>query len=178
MTQPTSHPPVLPAAQADAWQPLPARGRILFRLSHALGFAIPSTAIAVLIAFLSEARLGLSPLLWAGLLAVSALLAGMLFGIWLGGRRHSYYRWRLDESGFAVKSGKLWQSHTHVPATRVQHLDIRRGPLERSYGLATLTVHTAGTHGHAVSLPCLDGNAAEALRAALARRIEPESDAD
>ncbi|PJK08275.1 hypothetical protein CO610_05925 [Lysobacteraceae bacterium NML95-0200] len=172
MTQP--NPPVLPYPNTDTWHPLPARGRILFCLSHAIGLAILGAALALAASLLNET----SSWLWAGLLAVAGLLAGALFGIWLGARRHSYYRWRLDETGFAVKSGKLWQSHTHVPATRVQHLDISRGPLQRHYRLATLTVHTAGTHGHAVSLPCLDGDAAEALRAALARRIEPESDAD
>lgn len=176
MTQP--NPPVLPYPNTDAWQPLPARGRILFCLSHAIGLAILGAALALVAALVSEVKLGVSPWLWAGLLAVAGLLAGALFGIWLGARRHSYYRWRLDATGFAVSSGKLWQRHTHVPATRVQHLDISRGPLQRHYRLATLTVHTAGTHGHALSLPCLDQADAEALRAALAAGIEPESDDD
>ncbi|PJK14242.1 hypothetical protein CO613_07620 [Lysobacteraceae bacterium NML07-0707] len=176
MTQPI--PPVLPCADTEAWQPLPARGRILFCLSHAIACAIFGAALALATALVSEAKLGTGPWLWAGLLAVAGLLAGAVFGIWLGARRHSYYRWRLDGTGFAVKSGKLWQRHTHVPATRVQHLDISRSPLQRRYGLATLTVHTAGTHSHALSLPCLDQQDAEALRKALAAGIEPESDDD
>lgn len=170
MTQPS--PPALPST--DAWQPLPARGRILFCLSHAIGCAILGAALALAAALVLEAW----PWLWAGLLTMAGLLAGVVFGIWLGARRHSYYRWQLSETGFAVRSGKLWQRHTHVPSTRVQHLDISRGPLQRRYGLATLTVHTAGTHGHALSLPCLDLNDAEALRKALAAGIEPESDDD
>ena len=33
--------------EAAGWQPLPARGRVLFRLSHALGFALPvASAVA------------------------------------------------------------------------------------------------------------------------------------
>ena len=77
-----------------------------------------------------------------------------------------------------MRSGRLWQSETHVPATRVQHLDVKRGPLERGKSLATLVIHTAGTKLSAISVPCMDEGDAEALRATLAERIEPERDDD
>ncbi|RMH89082.1 hypothetical protein EBB59_10830 [Lysobacter pythonis] len=166
--------PALSVVHPDIWQPLPARGRVLFRLSHAVGFGLlallPGIGGGVL------AHNAFNAPNWLGPLA--GLVIGAAYGAWLGGRRHGYYRWKLDEEGFAVKSGKLWQSCTLVPATRVQHLDIKRGPLERGRALATLIVHTAGTRAHAVRLPCLDENDAEALRAELARRIEPERDDD
>lgn len=174
----TSNPPTLRVVHPDIWQPLPARGRLLFRLRHALGFALLATIVLTPLLGLAGTQLAW-PLPYPLIaIPVGCALLGAAFGAWLGGRRHSYYRWRLDDTGFAVKSGKLWQSHVHVPATRVQHLDIKRGPLERQRHLATLTVHTAGSFGHAITLPCLDAANAEALRAELARRIEPESDAD
>lgn len=165
--------PVLSVVHPDVWQPLPVCGRVLFRLSHAIGFGITGTMTGIGLGVLASA---FDQPIWIG--PVIGIVIGVLFGAWLGGRRHGYYRWKLDDEGFAVKSGKLWQSETHVPATRVQHLDIKRGPLERSRGLATLIVHTAGTRGHALSLPCLDDGDAESLRAELARRVEPEGDDD
>ena len=72
----------------------------------------------------------------------------------------------------------MWQSETHVPATRVQHLDVKRGPLERGRQLATLVIHTAGTRLESIKVPCLDYGDAEALRATLATRTEPERDDD
>ncbi|MGY0504794.1 PH domain-containing protein [Luteimonas sp. e5] len=169
--------PALSVVHPDIWQPLPSRGRVLFRLSHGVGLGITGF-IGFGLAGLVLGHTLFDTWISAPLGAAAGALLGLVYGIWLGGRRHGYYRWKLDREGFAVRSGKLWQSETHVPATRVQHLDVKRGPLERGRDLATLIVHTAGTRSHALSLPCLDAEDAEALRAELARRIEPERDDD
>ena len=55
----------------------------------------------------------------------------------------------------------MWQLETRIPISRVQHLDLRRGPLERRAGLATLIVHTAGTRLSAVTVNGLDEADAE-----------------
>jgi len=68
-----------------------------------------------------------------------------------------------------VRHQYLWYNDTRVPRTRVPHLDVRRGPLQRSIGLATLVVHTAGSRLDAVSLSGLELADAEALRELLAR---------
>ena len=87
-------------------------------------------------------------------------------------KRHRRTRWRLDDRGFAVRRGNWWQSETHVPISRVQHLDVKRGPLERSARLSTLVVHTAGTRMAAVSLSGLDADDAERLRERLATQVD------
>ncbi len=58
--------------------------------------------------------------------------------------------WRLDDEALYVRRGKTWFKQMCLPRSRVQHLDFERGPLERRYGLATLVVHTAGTHERAL----------------------------
>src|SRR3546814_18276177 len=65
-------------------------------------------------------------------------------------------------------------SDTRVPGSRVQHLDIRRGPLERHFRLATLVIHTAGTRHSEVSLSGLDAGDAERLRDHLARQTDDD----
>lgn len=164
----------LSVVHPDVWQPLPARGRPLFRLGHAIGLALPALGLGIGAGVLAHAFFD-TPV-WP--VPVAGALGGALYGWWLGARRHASYRWKLDAEGFAVRKGRLWQSETHVPTTRVQHLDVKRGPLERRRDLATLVVHTAGTQQHSVSLPALDAGDAEALRAQLARRIEPARDDD
>ena len=84
----------------DVWQPLPTRGRILFRLSHAVGFGITGTLAGIGLGVLASA---FNQPIWAG--PVAGIVIGVLFGAWLGGRRHGYYRWKLDDEGFAVKNG-------------------------------------------------------------------------
>ena len=163
--------PVLSVVHPEVWQPLPARGRGLFRLSHAFGLALPGLGLGTGAAALASAFLDSSWPIWIGTIAGGVF--GALYGMRLGGRRHAAYRWKLDADGFAMRRGRLWQSEVHVPATRVQHLDVKRGPLERRRALATLVIHTAGTQLSAVTVPCLDVDDAEALRAELAMRIEP-----
>jgi membrane protein YdbS with pleckstrin-like domain len=59
-----------------------------------------------------------------------------------------------------------------VPRTRVQHLDLERGPIERRHGLATLVVHTAGTRLYALRQSGLLDADAVALRDALLPEAE------
>jgi len=59
----------------------------------------------------------------------------------------------------------------------VQHLDLRRGPIERTARLSTLVVHTAGSRFSAVSLAGLDQADAEHLRDTLGRQLDHDDDA-
>jgi membrane protein YdbS with pleckstrin-like domain len=77
------------------------------------------------------------------------------------------FRWTsyvLDDDGIEIRSGVIWRSITNVPRSRVQHIDVSQGPLERSYGLGRLIIFTAGTNHSRVELPGLDYNDAFALR--------------
>jgi membrane protein YdbS with pleckstrin-like domain len=76
-------------------------------------------------------------------------------------RRTSYV---LDEDGIEIRTGVIWRAVTNVPRSRVQHIDVSQGPLERSYGLGRLIIFTAGTHHSRVELPGLDYAVAFALR--------------
>ena len=110
------------------------------------------------------------------LCALGALL-GAALGAWLGVKRHRRTLWKLDDAGFALQRGRWWQTESHVPISRVQHLDLKRGPLERAFKLATLVIHTAGTRMAAVSVSGLDGEDAERLRDRLARQLDHHDDA-
>jgi membrane protein YdbS with pleckstrin-like domain len=88
-------------------------------------------------------------------------------------RRYAARGYSLEGERLRVVRGILFRSDTVVPFGRVQHIDVDQGPLERAFGLATLTVHTAGTHNASVSLPGLAqadaGAIREDIRAAIRR---------
>ena len=155
-------------APVREWQGLPARARTLFAMSRIVPLAVPAAVGGVFVFQLLDA----SRLLGA---ATGAALAGA-FGAWLGFRQFRHVAWRLDEDGLAVRRGRLWQRETRVPATRVQHLDLKRGPWQRRRGLATLVVHTAGTRHSAVTVPHLDADDAERLRDVLGRQIDRDDE--
>lgn len=79
-------------------------------------------------------------------------------------REYAHARYRLDEDGLHIRRGVWWRSATHVPRSRIQHTDVSQGPMERSYGLGTLVVYTAGTSHARVALPGLAHDVALALR--------------
>lgn len=146
------------------WQALPGRGAWL----AALGGAMLVFPVGVPVFFIARASDVLSP--WLAVPMAAAI--GAVMGAWIAVKRHRRTHWRLDDRGFAVRRGNWWQSETHVPISRVQHLDLKRGPLERSAGLSTLVVHTAGTRMAAVSVSGLDADDAERLRERLATQVD------
>ena len=156
-----------PALDATGWQPLPSRARTLFAASR-IGFAVP----AAVAGFVLLEAFDLPGVM--GALCAAALVATL--GLWLGFRQFRYVAWRLDDEGLAIRRGRMFQRETRVPATRVQHLDLKRGPWQRKRGLATLVVHTAGTRHSAVTLPHLDADDAERLRDVLGRQVDRDDD--
>lgn len=169
MTLPDPDPAIPSATPPADWQPLPARARTVFLIGSVPGAALPAAVAGFFLAAATDAVPA-----WLG--AVTGLLLGFAFGAWLGLKQYRHTYWRLDETGLAVRRGRLWQRETRVPATRVQHLDLKRGPLQRRRNLATLVVHTAGTRNAAVSLPHLDADDAERLRDRFARQIDHDDD--
>ena len=146
------------------WQPLPKRARILYAL-NGLWWAVAPVALAFVGATMGD-------LDFAGIAGwtIAVALLGLVIGSWRGWRLWKSTSWLLDDAGFNLRRGQWWRSETRVPQSRVQHLDVRRGPLQRHLGLSTLVIHTAGTRLHAVSLDGLDADEAERLRDALARQ--------
>jgi len=108
--------------------------------------------------------------------AFALLLLGPSLGGWIGARlRHQ--RWKLDAEGLWLRTGRLWWRETRVPASRVQHVDLKHGPLERRFRLATLVVHTAAVHLSGITVRGLDEGDAQRLRDALARQLDDAGDA-
>lgn len=158
------------ATDPAGWQPLPARAWRVFQLVGLLTAAPP----ALLLWWLAERRL---PAPWDGWSAVLPV-AVLLCAVWLSHKRHRWTFWKLDADGFAVRRGRIWQWDTRVPMGRVQHIDLKRGPLERAFGLASLVVHTAGTRLAGLDLSGIDHADAERARDLLAREVERRREDD
>lgn len=166
---PPDMPVEAPEAGTDGWRRLPPNARRLFVLTG-LALAVPPAVGFTILAQVFDVA---APWL-AGL---AGAVAGGLLGAWHGVKRHRHTGWRLDAEGFSLRKGRLWRTETRVPANRVQHLDLKRGPLERRYGLATLVIHTAGTRDSAVNVEGLRDADAEHLRDRLARQMDHDDDA-
>ncbi len=153
------------------WRPLPRAARTVFLIGDGLGIGVP----ALVAAFPLWIVFGQRP--WMLAVALALLAAAVSLGLWNGARRWRSTLWALGADGLRIRRGLWWRSETLVPRSRVQHLDLERGPLERRFGLASLVIHTAGTRLSAVRLPCLEEPQATALRDRLVRDSSDDDDA-
>lgn len=61
-------------------------------------------------------------------------------------------RYCVSGVGIEIRKGVLWRNIHNIPRNRIQHTDVRQGPLERRFGIATLLIFTAGTANSSVEL--------------------------
>lgn len=80
-----------------------------------------------------------------------------------------YKRWgyEIRDRDVLVESGVLWRVRRSLPRSKVQHVDIRSGPVSRALGLVEVHLHAAGSIGPVAIIPGLTPEAAEELRRAL-----------
>ena len=80
-----------------------------------------------------------------------------------------YRRWRYEirSDDLYFSRGALWLVRTLVPFDRIQYVETRQGPLDRSFGLHQLVVYTGA--GRAGTIPGLESAEAQKLRDELSK---------
>lgn len=80
---------------------------------------------------------------WLTAIPIALALLLWVWNAWLVGRR--WPRWGYAETADAlwVRHGVMFRSLTVVPYGRLQVVDVQAGPLQRAFGLASVTLVTA-----------------------------------
>lgn len=144
--------------------------------AHALRVQAVFVSIPALIAALAlETAIREQGLLAQGVIAGPVLLIALALIIRIPMRRYNARGYQMSADRLRVVRGVLFRADTVVPFSRVQHIDVQQGPLERFFGIATLTLHTAGNHNASVSLPGLGEPLARTLREDIRAHIRRES---
>ena len=110
-----------------------------------------------------------------GVFLVPILLVALWLVVRAPLRRYHARGYQLGPDRLRVVRGLLFHRDTVVPFGRVQHIDVHQGPIERGYGLATLVLHTAGTHNASVKLPGVAHADALAMREEIRAHIKRET---
>ena len=137
---------------------------------------IPARRLAAAIpcAILLAAAIGcvvvgvLADLWWMHLIALLPLVIAAQW-ILLTGRRVRAIGYLDREDDLVVATGLMLRSVTVTPYGRVQSVEVSEGPIQRRFGLASLSLSTAATAADA-DIPGLPREEAERLRALLAAR--------
>jgi membrane protein YdbS with pleckstrin-like domain len=158
-----------PDAEDGEWQTLDPRQVSYERITWALRVLFEAAVLAALVVS-AEADRWLTPTfrrILAGTLGAGVVLDAVL-AVLLPPLRWRRARWRVDARGVEIRSGVWWRNRVAVPRSRIQHLDVAQGPIQRRYGLGTLVLHTAGSADASVPLAGLSHERALALRDDLA----------
>ena len=151
-----------PAPAAEGFLPLDRRVVRLWRINSLI-----TTGILMLIATAAVFVLGLGDVAdWSWLIGgwtALLVLRGFLF-LWHPPRAYECWGYRLDGKVLETRHGIWFKVTQLLPLPRLQHVDLHSGPIERSFGLASLMLHTAGTHEASIVIPGLDAQEAERLR--------------
>jgi putative membrane protein len=100
--------------------------------------------------------------LWALVGLVPAAIAGIV--------RYLTLTYRFEPDELVIAHGLISRHATHVPYARIQHVELRQGPVQRALGVAEVIVHTGGGGEEPEAiLKVLSLPRAEALRARLSR---------
>ena len=130
-------------------------------------------AVVALLAVPGDAPAPVSVLRWLVPLLVG-LYAAAQIGVepWIRFRVH---RWEVTDDAVYTLTGWLNRTWTLVPIARIQTVDVTRGPLQLLFGLASVAVLTASSHG-TVRIPHLAAEVARRVADDLARRAETVRD--
>ena len=133
-------------------------------LVWAIGAAIPWLVLVVAQAvwFVIVGRPGWLHVLAAAVTAVGIVLFVFVVPVW----RYRVHRWDISPQAVYTRTGWLVQERRIAPVSRVQTVDTYRGPLDRLFGLANVTVTTASSAG-AVRIVALDSEVADRVVAQL-----------
>lgn len=127
--------------------------------------------VAIVLDTVLQSEAGVSP----GFIMLPALIVALFLVIRLPNARYNSRGYQISADRLRVVRGVLWHSDTVVPFGRIQHIDVNQGPIERALGIATLTLHTAGSHNASVRLPGLGGELATEMREDIREHIKRES---
>ena len=143
------------------------RGQLWVMRIHALAVG----ALALAAGLLGEAILRDNVDLPPGIVTIP-LLVLLLYPVLVApGRRYRAWGYAMDADELRIARGVWTRIETIVPLARVQHVDVSQGPIERTFGVCRLVLHTAGTMHSRVVLPGLARATAEALRDEVRGRI-------
>ncbi len=112
----------------------------------------------------------------ATLLPIAIFLVGFSGTVFAPARIYRRLGYAIDGRLLRIVRGWLFHVDTIVPFVRVQHIDVRQGPVEKLFGLASLVVHTAGTHNSTVTLPGLSPARATEIRDAIRADIRADAE--
>ena len=108
---------------------------------------------------------------WVEIAILTGWFLLFLLSLW-----HTYEDFQIQ--GFAIRerdltyrSGVFFRSTTVIPFNRIQHAEVKQGPIERRFNLQRLEIYSAGGEGSDLYIPGLLGNRADQLKDFIIKKV-------
>ncbi len=157
----------LPEVQAVSFKPIHSDYLKVIKISWAILFLVIAGAIVTV--FILSKKLQ-NPLIISIVSGVYVLVVLSTVVIGTGSFRRKQYAIR--EKDILYKTGWIFQNLHMVPFNRLQHCVVNMGPIERRFGLATLSLYTAASEGKDITIHGLPQAEAEQLKELIIQQIQ------
>ena len=139
----------LPHLESHTFLPIQRSYVNILYLSNGLTFLL------LLVPLLIFVVVYLGVLHWLSFLLLIIWLALALFSLWFASASVTNKSYLLRQKDISYRTGVFFKDWITIPFTRVQHCELSRGVLDRSFGLAELRIYTAGGSGSDIAIPGL-----------------------
>ena len=161
----------LPAIALVELQPVQRVYKKILRIEWSITTGVLIIIASCLLAFIPSLRSASGwPLLIGGLVVCCGLY------YFFQEKNFSVLAFAIRDKDVLHRKGWLFRSLKICPFNRIQNCSVLSGPIERSYGLASLIIYTAGSDGADMKISGLLQEEAERLRYFILEKIHAEKD--
>lgn len=158
----------LPQVQTVPFKPIHADYLKVLRITWLITFGVILAGLVILFVFVTKLQTVLLISLGVGLYLIVIAIT-----VISGTRSFLRKRYAVRERDILYSTGWLFQ-HTHmVPFNRMQHCVVNSGPIERKFGLASVSLYTAASEGKDITIHGLPQEEAERLKDLIMQQIQP-----
>lgn len=157
----------LPEVQAIPFKPIHRDYLKVLRISWFIFFFLLLAGCAALIFFIDELQTTLIIAITAG-----AYLLILFTTIIIGTASFNRKEFAVREKDILYRTGWIFQNLHMVPFNRMQHCVVNMGPIERKFGLASVSLYTAASEGKDITIHGLTQTEAEQLKELIMQQIQ------
>ena len=160
------YPNALPDALDVTYHKLNPSYKIYSLLSATISFGIFFVIVLIALLFAGELNSFFRVILFLSVMAT-------LYVIRMFVKYYAYGKkgYALRRHDVLFKSGIWWKRHVFVPKNRIQHVEIKKTPLEDMFNISRLLIYTAGGSGSDLVIPGLLPEDAERMKEDLMEKI-------
>jgi membrane protein YdbS with pleckstrin-like domain len=143
------------------WLTLAPQARLLFYLRAFTRLVVFWVPVTVFAATMLASQVGLTSAFGG---AAAWLFVQFLAALWMPALSFERWAYAVRERDLLIARGVLFRVVTAIPLQRIQHVDVRQGPIEQWLGLSQVQISTASGAGADGVIQGLTTATAEALR--------------